>query len=557
MKKRKLRILAVCLALGILLSGCGLEDKIQQAKEELQQGGLHDALEGLMGGSGREDVVPFSQMAYSRPDMQKLETVLQESCRVAETERDIDTVLEAVYAYYDVYDRFFTDLALADIYYSADLRDTGWEAEYNFCMENSSAVDAGLEELYRALARSPIRDELESDQYFGEDYFASYEGESVWDEALVSLLEQEAQLENRYYTLTAEAAEAEYYSEAFFTQYGQPMAELFVELVALRQQIAQEVGYDSYPEFAYDFYHYRDYTPQQAEGYLEEVRVQLLDIYERINQSSVWELSYSYCEEQETFDYVKTAARNMGGNAAEAFRCMEEGGLYDITYGQNKMEGAFEVFLWSYYEPYVFLSPYLDQTDKLTFAHEFGHFVNDYVSFGSYAGTDVAEVHSQGFEYMSLLYGENTEELTSYKLADSLCIYMEQAAYALFEQQVYALEGEALTVEAVYDLYEQIGRAFGFDSWDWDSRDFVLINHFYTDPMYIISYVVSNDVAFQMYQLELEEPGAGLAVYDRCLESQESYLVYFAEQYGLEDPFAPGRLEQVRATLEKGLSDYL
>ena len=37
------------------------------------------------------------------------------------------------------------------------------------------------------------------------------------------------------------------------------------------------------------------------------------------------------------------------------------------------------------------------------------------------------------------------------------------------------------------------------------SRDFVVIGHFYTDPMYIISYVVSNDAAFQLYQMELEE----------------------------------------------------
>ena len=61
----------------------------------------------------------------------------------------------------------------------------------------------------------------------------------------------------------------------------------------------------------------------------------------------------------------------------------------------------------------------------------------------------------------------------------------------------------------------------------------------------------------QIYQMEKESRGAGLEVYEACLESQDSYLLWFAENYGLESPFAPGRLEQVRATLEEGLADYL
>ena len=69
--------------------------------------------------------------------------------------------------------------------------------------------------------------------------------------------------------------------------------------------------------------------------------------------------------------------------------------------------------------------------------------------------------------------------------------------------------------------------------------------------------MVSNDVAFQIYQMEKEAAGTGLKTYEACVKSQDSYLLWFAEEYGLESPFAPGRLEQVRATLEEGLADYL
>ena len=136
-------------------------------------------------------------------------------------------------------------------------------------------------------------------------------------------------------------------------------------------------------------------------------------------------------------------------------------------------------------------------------------------------------------------------------MVDGLRIYVEQAAYALFEQQVYALEGEALTLENIYALYQQIGTQFGFDSWDWDSRDFVVITHFFTDPMYLISYVVSNDAALQLYQMEQAQSGAGLALYEKELATQQTEFLAFLKEAGLESPFAAGRLQKVKITFQQ------
>ena len=201
----------------------------------------------------------------------------------------------------------------------------------------------------------------------------------------------------------------------------------------------------------------------------------------------------------------------------------------------------------------MFVNPTMTHNDKLTFAHEFGHFCNDYASGGSVAGIDVAEIFSQGMEYLSLCYVEHDPDLTQLKLYGCLCTFVEQAMYASFEHQVYLLEGEELTAENVYALYEQTGKAYGFDSWGWDSRDFVLIPHFFTNPMYVVSYVVSNDAALQLYQLEKEEAGRGLAVYEENLSSMESDFLAFLESAGLESPFAEGRLDEVKKTLEEAL----
>lgn len=532
MKGWKLRIFALCLVAALMLSGC-----INPVDPEV-----------LTRNAG---AVVYADMEYERPDMLKLEQVLEESCETARTETDINTVLEAIYAFYDEYDRFYTNYALAHIRYNGDLTDTYWEGEHTFCAGQTGTVDAGLDELYRALAESPIRDELETDSYFGAGFFDAYEGESVWDEQFLAYLDQETELINRYYDLSTQALEVEAYSEEYYEVYGTQMAQVLVELIALRQELAAYLGYDSYPQFAYDFYYYRDYTAEQVADYLEQIRSELVPLYRELGQSDVWALGNVSCSAEEAFQFVKAASENMGGLIDGAFQLMEQSGLYDIKYSVNKYNASFETYLFSYYEPFLFMNPTMTARDKLTFAHEFGHFAHDYVCWGTYASTDVSEVMSQGMEYLALVYGGDTEDLARLKMADCLCVYVEQAAYASFEHQVYDLRGAELTAENVQALYEDIGTAYGFDTWEWDPRDYVGVTHFFTDPMYIISYVVSNDAAFQLYQTELEEPGYGLVMYKNCLYSGESYFLTFVENMGLESPFAEGRLAEIRQILEE------
>ena len=246
-----------------------------------------------------------------------------------------------------------------------------------------------------------------------------------------------------------------------------------------------------------------------------------------------------------------TAAEVMGGTVNEAHDLMKTAKLYDTSYGENKYNSSFEQYLTSYQEPFIFMNATLTAYDKLVLAHEFGHFCNDYASYGSYAGVDVSEFFSTGMEYLSLCYGG--ENLTRAKMADSLGNYVEQGAYASFERQMYGLTGDALSAEGLYALYEQVAEDFGFDSVGYDRREFVDVTHFYTNPMYVFSYVVSNDAAMQLYQMEQEQSGAGLALYEQNLTTEESYFLAFLDSAGLESPFEAGRINAVKAVFESVL----
>lgn len=513
------RLLAALLA-ALMLCGCGTSQEVQ--------------------------LTPYSEIEYQRPDIRDVEKALDKVCQLAAGE-DGEKILEAVYAFYDEYDWFYTNHALADIGYSADLTDIFWEKEYGYCLENSMAVDAALDEMYYALADSPARTQLEKD-YFGEGFFLDYEGESYWDETFMALAEEEARLQSEYYALSEKGLEYEDY-DAYYDACAEDMAALLAQLIDVRQELADYWGYDSYPQLAGELYYYRDYTQEQIDGYLAQIKQELVPLYRQVAQSDVWEAAAAPCSEKETLQYVKNCARRMGGNVWTSFQRMEDGGLYDIAYGENKYNSSFETYLTWYWEPFIFMNPTLTVYDQLTLAHEFGHFCHDDVCWGSYAGLDVLEFFSQGMEYLSLCYGDDTEELTRIKMADSLSVYVEQAAFASFEQRMYELEEP--TAEMLYTLYEEVALEFGLDAWEYDRREFVDITHFYTNPAYIISYVISNDAAMQLYQLEQAQTGAGRKLYEENLASQESYFLTFLETAGLESPFAEGRVEAVRETFEQ------
>jgi len=530
--KRIYKLMALLLVAALLLTGCSSVAFRQWMQNLLGLRAMH-----------------FSDIAYSRPDMVKFQTQLDDCLQGAKEDTRVKVLMDKVFDLYDTYYLFYTNYKLANIYYYKDMTDIYWAEEYAYCLENTAQVDAGMDQLLYALADSALKPELEAEEYFGAGYFDAYTGQSLWDETFTDLMAQELKLQNEYDTLSAQALEYSSYYGMFYSGVGAQMEQLLVELVALRQDIAEYAGYDDYAQFAYAFYYDRDYTPAQAMGYMEDVRNELVELYEGM-PSDAWKPRYEVWTESQMFSYVESSANAMGGKVAEAFSVLKSGGFYDIGYSPNKYNASFETYLQYYYVPFVFVNPQGNGADPLTFAHEFGHFCNDYASTGSVCGIDVAEVFSQSMEYLSLFYSDKGEELKKMKLAGSLSTFVEQSAYASFEHQLYLLEESELTVENVRALYIRTAEDYGLDKWGADGREYITLTHLYIAPMYMISYVVSNDVAMQIYQAEDAEPGNGRKLLEDNLATEEGALLSFVGSAGLRDPFEKGRVATLRKTFE-------
>ena len=72
------------------------------------------------------------------------------------------------------------------------------------------------------------------------------------------------------------------------------------------------------------------------------------------------------------------------------------------------------------------------------------------------------------------------------------------------------------------------------------------ITHLFEYPYYVASYVVSNDAAMQIYELETASSGDGAGAYESLLDRNpdESFLKVL-EGAGMKSPFDGGRVKEL------------
>ena len=530
MKRTKFRLIALFLTITLLFTGCALDFR-----------GYFTQLANVF------RPVTFDNMTYTRPDPSMLEDALSD-CLTGAEGKNFNKLVGYINTFNSICSRFYTNYYLAYIHYSIDTSDAYWTEEYTYCSRLTPTIQASVDDLMYALADSSFREDLESDEFFGPGYFDSYDGESPWTDEYLDLKNQEAELINQYYTLSSLAGTMDPQSEPFYSTVGAQLEMVYVNLVYVRQQIATEAGYGSYGDYAYAVTYQRDYTPTQAATLMGDIRKELAPLYLSLAGADVW-AGVDYCTEDQTFAYVQRMAQKMGGTVQSAFTTMDNGGLYHISYGEHKVDASFTTYLPDYQVPFVFVNPTMTTHDQLTFAHEFGHFCNYYANGGGTPGVDVAEVFSQGLELLSLFYAQGGSDLEKLKLASSLSVFVEQCFLADFEDRVYRMNPADLSPENVRSLFAQVAQDYGMVDY-MDARGYVSIPHLFTSPMYVISYVVSEDAAMQLYQLEKDEAGAGLARYEDNLATTQSGFLAFLQDAKLDDPFQEGHMAEVRKSFE-------
>ena len=596
MKKRLVLLLSLLLALSVLLQGCLMpfpSDRFDYLTEETTEptkptdrGEPAEADSYLpydefpRPEEAELEPVAFEDMEYTRPDAAALCKALGELEKLVKNGGSFDEVGAAFEAAYSDYSLFNTMDSLSYIRHTIDLNDEYYETENNWCEEQSPLIEQALEKCYIAMGQSDLRDRLE-EEYFTEDFFDFYDENQIYsNDRVVELMQKDNDLQAQYMALQSdqtiewngeevlyediigdESLDYDSYLTAYqlyYNKYNPQVGEIFAEMIRTRNEIAKELGYDTFADFAYSYYYDRDYTPEEAEDYLSDIAAELAPMYFYAVYGAQ---STTPCSTDEVLDLFEKTVYRFGGEFATSYEFMQAYDLMDITDSSSKMPGSYVTYLSSYQMPFLYVSPTGKLDDLLTCCHEFGHFVDGFVNCNGTSSIDCNEIFSQGLEFLSLsraeLDDDEREALTISKVADSLMTFVSQAAYAEFELRAYALPDDQLNTEGLNALFlecmEEFGQSYtGME--DIIAPGWIDIQHFLIAPYYVISYCVSNDAALQIFQLE-EENGTGLETY-RALMSTSSgnTILALLEENGMESPFEPGRVEELADFFEDYLS---
>lgn len=596
MKKRLVLLLSLLLALSVLLQGCLMpfpSDRFDYLTEETTEptkptdrGEPAEADSYLpydefpRPEEAELEPVAFEDMEYTRPDAAALCKALGELEKLVKDGGSFDEVGAAFEAAYSDYSLFNTMDSLSYIRHTIDLNDEYYETENNWCEEQSPMIEQALEKCYIAMGQSDLRDRLE-EEYFTEDFFDFYDENQIYsNDRVVKLMQKDNDLQAQYMALQSdqtiewngeevlyediigdESLDYDSYLMAYqlyYNKYNPQVGEIFAEMIRTRNEIARELGYDTFADFAYSYYYNRDYTPEEAEDYLSDIAAELAPMY---FYAAYGAQSTTPCSTDEVLDLFEKTVYRFGGEFATSYEFMQAYDLMDITDSSSKMPGSYVTYLSSYQMPFLYVSPTGELDDLLTCCHEFGHFVDGFVNCNGTSSIDCNEIFSQGLEFLSLsraeLDDDEREALTLSKVADSLLTFVSQAAYAEFELRAYALPDDQLNTEGLNALFlecmEEFGQSYtGME--DIIAPGWIDIQHFLIAPYYVISYCVSNDAALQIFQLE-EENGTGLDTY-RALMSTSSgnTILALLEENGMESPFEPGRVEELADFFEDYLS---
>ena len=560
--------LLLCACLLCACGGPGIGDRLDRLSY-----GAASLLERL----GGADTMPrFEDIEYVRPDLAEFEHKTQAVIDAIEAGVSFSKLTALLDECYEAYYDYDTMYSVADIRTCQDLTDSFYAGEYKWCSENYYLMQQYMEELFRVCANSVHGQRLERN-YFWDGFCDEYAGDSqsyYYDEA-IELMQQESELVSRYRSLTAaptveldgqiydyneyisglEGDEYNRVMDLYYSQHNQEYADIYIELVDVRNRLAEELGYDSYEEFRFSYNFEREYSPRQAAAYYDDVKKYIVPVYKQVLASERYaSVYYDYLGEEELFAVLQSATEAMGGDVAASFEFMSQHGLYDISQSSKKTAISFQTYLNNYDAPFLFLSPYADTEDILTFAHEFGHYVDAHINYNAYETIDLSECYSQAMEYLLLFYldgalsQEEIENLFNMKMFDTVDLYVQQCSFAEFESIVYKLGADRLSAELLNDLSLQLSKDYGYYEEGWDNYyalTWIDIPHFFESPFYVVSYPVSNDIALQIYELEEERHGAGVEVLCAMIPRQYEGLMDTALSAGLESPFAPGRVQKI------------
>ena len=557
---------------------------------------LMTSLSGCMG----EKLVPtelsFSQVEYERPDGQGVLDLIDKAKKQAENDILPFGMIWTLRKIGDATQEFYSMMTIAQIRNYLDVNDTFYSEE----MEYLDTFDARIQNSYNQMFSSIENSRFSSIQnmIFGESGAEDLQMSSqASSEEILSLQEQEKKLVAEYYYEYAQATvstpegevlfssldsegQSAYYNQ-FIQKYNQQFGELYLELVSLREQMAQALGYDSYTQVADLDMLRNSYTREDIKTFREDIkqtiapvyRSYLEDFYRRAENRDQPGYVYLLGEQspvpqgswQETLDQFEQLYQQMSEQTGECYSYLLSHEFIDAEPSQTKANVTFSTLIYSLNTPFLFANMNGSAEDVFSISHEFGHCFAMWqqLKLGSQQegrSMDVSEIHSQAMQmltlpYYEIFYGEDAGTARKYDVYTMVAGILTAAMNDEFQEKIY--ENPQMTVQELNELYKELAMEYGLvvESPYFDMESFSMgwftTNQYFDTPFYAIDYALSGCVAMEFLQMGLEDYTQALETYLSLVQQNSDYdFMTVLEETGLSSPFETEQMEALAQTME-------
>ena len=370
-----------------------------------------------------------------------------------------------------------------------------------------------------------------SDAMAGENNgaFSDYLGPELTEDLTdyEKLTDRETELHARETELELQYEELADRSDLSAASLNRKLGAIFLELVRVRNELAQIKGYDTYAQYAYENIYVRDYTPEDAAALCQTLKPLARRYYRDCYYSSIFWEQPGVFSADDLMGILRRYAPLVSPRAAEAQQYVENHGLYLFKSSRVVSKVCFTTTLAWYNAPFQFNALYGGAYDVTSVFHEFGHCYDAYINpepgpLTANGSFDVFEIHSTGMEALSIawydeIFGAEADVARAHAIDGLIGNVVSGCLYDEFLQYCYAHPD--MTVDELNQAYYDIASSYGMRLPSASSRyNWMYVNHNFTSPFYYISYAASSLASLQILSLSGRDRTAAVELYNRLVE---------------------------------------
>ena len=559
----------------------------------------------------------FSEMPYTRPDMEKLKEQLSGLTSRLRAAADYAEAKKIFLEKEEAERHVDTAATLVSIRHSIDTRDEFYDAEEKFWNAAGPELQEYEQAWTMAMLESPFRKDFAAE--YGELMFLKAEiALKTFSPAIIPDLQKENDLTQSYEKLLASAQipfEGKTYTLSQLTPfktdpdderrlaawkaegawYKQNQAELdrlYDELVALRDGMGKKLGYDGYTTLGYYRMGRNCYTKEDVEKFRAAVVKYLVPVADQIYRQQAKRLGKQY-----PMDYAGNAIQFRSGNprpqggpdeilaqglafykqlspeTAKFFTTMMDGELLDVLSTEGKQSGGYCTSLPDYGVPFIFANFNGTQHDVEVVTHEAGHAFAGWLNRDRvplayhWPGYEACEVHSMSMEFFAetwtdKFFGPDAKKYLYSHLSGALTFIPYGTLVDHFQHEVYEhpemgpAERHAVW-KRLQGIYMPWVRLDGDIPFYGEGEAWQRQAHIYSMPFYYIDYCLAQTVALEFWAMIDDDPANAWKHYVAYTEQGGSRtFVELLSHAGLQSPFDEATLRGVCEKAVKKLAGF-